>query len=75
MRVTLDLQTNQIIVPKNFFKEIARQNELIEKVGGSRIDPIELIKKSFETAMSDTNKYLVTYAPKIGNRKPNEAEE
>lgn len=69
MRVTLDLQTNQIIVPKNFFKDISKQNELIEKVGGTKINPVELIKKSFETAMSDTDKYLVTYAPKVANRR------
>jgi len=75
MRVTLDLQTNQIIVPKNFFKDIAKQNELIEKVGGNRINPIDLIKKSFETAMSDTDKYLVTYAPKIGKREKKDEDE
>ena len=38
--------------------DIDKQNEMIEKVGGTRISGIELIKKSFEKAMSDTDKYL-----------------
>ena len=58
MKITLDLGTNEIIVPKNFFKDIDKQNEMIEKVGGTRISGIELIKKSLEKAMSDTDKYL-----------------
>lgn len=58
VKITLDLGTNEIIVPKNFFKDIDKQNEMIEKVGGTRISGIELIKKSFEKAMSDTDKYL-----------------
>ena len=53
MKITLDLGTNEIIV-----KDIDKQNEMIEKVGGTRISGIELIKKSFEKAMSDTDKYL-----------------
>ena len=58
MRITLDLDTNEIVVPKNFFSSIDRQNELITKMGGEKVKPIELIKKSFEIAMSDTDKYL-----------------
>lgn len=58
MKITLDLDTNEIIVPKNFFKNIDKQNDLIVKMGGEKISGVELIKKSFETAMSDTDKYL-----------------
>lgn len=58
MKITLDLDTNMITVPKNFFKSIDKQNETILKMGGQKISGIELIKKSFETAMSDTDKYL-----------------
>lgn len=58
MRITLDLDTNEIVVPKNFFSSIDRQNELITKMGGEKVKPVELIKKSFEIAMSDTDKYL-----------------
>lgn len=54
MKITLDLDTNEIIVPKNFFKTIDKQNQLAEKVGGSKISGMELIKKSFEIAMADT---------------------
>ena len=60
MRVTLDLDTNVITVPKNFFTVIDKQNELITKMGGEKVKPMELIKKSFEIAMSDTDKYLQT---------------
>lgn len=60
MKITLDLDTNVITVPKNYFKSIDKQNETISKMGGEKIKPIELIKKSFEMAMSDTDKYLHT---------------
>ena len=58
MRVILDLDSNMITVPKNFFKTIDKQNETIKKMGGEPIKATELIKKSFEVAMSDTDKYL-----------------
>lgn len=54
MKITLDLGTNEIIVPKNFFKDIDKQNEMIEKVGGTRIsgllNPIQL--------EADTNEFF-----------------
>lgn len=58
MKITLDLDTNMITVPKNFFKTIDKQNETIKKMDGEPIKATELIKKSFEVAMSDTDKYL-----------------
>lgn len=58
MRISLDLDTNEIIVPKNFFKEIEKQNDMIVKMGGEPIKPVDLIKKSFEVAMSNTDKNL-----------------
>lgn len=65
MKITLDLDTNEIQVPKNFFRDIDKQNEIILKMGGQKINGIDLIKKSFETAMSDTDKYLhVKEAPR-----------
>lgn len=69
MRITLDLETNEIIVPKNFFKEIERQNALIEKAGGTPIKAIDLIKKSFEIAMENTDKHLRVNAPKTRSSK------
>lgn len=60
MKVTLDLETNEIVVPKNFFKAYDKQNETIKKMGGTPIKPVEVIQKSFEIAMSDTDKYLKT---------------
>lgn len=65
MRITLDLDTNEIIVPKNFFKDIERQNSLIEKAGGTPIKAIDLIKKSFDIAMGNTDKYLHINTPKV----------
>lgn len=58
MKITLDLETNEIVVPKNFFKSYDKQNETIKKMGGEPIKPVEVIKKSFEIAISDTDKYL-----------------
>ncbi len=69
MRVTLDLETNEILVPKNFFKDIEKQNALIEKAGGTPIKAIDLIKKSFEIAMTNTDKYLHVNAPKVRGSK------
>ena len=62
MRITLDLETNEIIIPKRYFVEIEKQNDLIAKMGGEKVKPMELIKKSFEIAMSDTDKYVKTRA-------------
>lgn len=58
MKITLDLDTNEIVVPKNFFIIIDKQNTMIEKMGGEKVKPVDLIKKSFEIALSDTDKYL-----------------
>lgn len=58
MRISLDLETNEIIVPKNFFKEIEKRNDMIVKMGGEAIKPLELIKKSFDVAMSNTDQNL-----------------
>lgn len=60
MKITLDLDTNEITVPKNFFSILEKQNDTIAKMGGERIKPVDLIKKSFEVAISDTDKYLKT---------------
>lgn len=60
MRINLDLETNEIIVPKNFFKELDRQNDMIKKMGGTAIKPADLIKASMEIALADTDKYLHT---------------
>lgn len=60
MKITLDLDTNIITVPKNFFDTFAKQNDLITKMGGTAIKPTEVIKTAFTTALSDTDKYLVT---------------
>ena len=60
MKVTLDLETNEIQAPKNFFETFAKQNEMIVKLGGDPIKPMEVVKKSFEIAMSNTDMYFKT---------------
>jgi len=60
MKITLDLETNEITAPKNFFETFAKQNELIVKLGGEALKPLDLVRKSFEIAMSDTDKYFKT---------------
>lgn len=58
MKVTLDLETNVITVPKNFFTKIDKENDVIAKHGGKPIPPVERLKNAFEEAMKNTDKYL-----------------
>lgn len=60
MKITLDLETCEITVPKNFFEKIEKENEVITKHGGTAVKPVDRIKKAFETAMDNTDKYLHT---------------
>lgn len=60
MRVTIDLERDLIIIPDNFFLKIKQDNERLEKYGATPISGIDRIKKSFETAMADTNNRLLT---------------
>lgn len=60
MKITLDLETNVITVPKNFFDKIAKENDVITKHGGTAVAPTDRIKGAFEKAMADTDKYLQT---------------
>jgi hypothetical protein len=62
MKITLDLETSEIIVPKNFFAKITKENEVITSHGGTAVSPTERIKAAFEKAMADTDKYLHTKA-------------
>ena len=60
MRVTIDLDRDIIIIPDNFFKKIAEDNEKLEKYGAKPVKALDRIKKSFETAMADTDNRLLT---------------
>ena len=60
MKVTLDLDTNELTVPKNFFDKIAKENEVIEKHGGNPVSPVDRVKNAFNAAMANTDKYLIT---------------
>lgn len=60
MKITLDLETSEIVVPKNFFNKIEQENEVIIKHGGNPVSPTERIKNAFNIAMENTDKYLRT---------------
>lgn len=60
MRVTIDLERDIIIIPDNFFKKIAEDNERLEKYGAKPVKALDRIKKSYETAMADTDNRLIT---------------
>lgn len=60
MKITLDLETKEITVPKNFFAKIAKENEVITSHGGTAVSPVDRIKKAFDEAMKDTDKYIVS---------------
>jgi len=60
MRVTIDLDRDIIIIPDNFFKKIAEENEKLVKYGAEPVKALDRIKHSYETAMSDTDNRLLT---------------
>lgn len=60
MKITLDLETSVITVPKNFFDKVSKENEVITKHGGTAVSPVDRIKAAFDKAVSDTDKYLQT---------------
>ena len=62
MKVTLDLETSELVVPKNFFVKIEKENDIITKHGGKAISPVDRIKKAFDKAINNTDKYLHTKA-------------
>ena len=60
MRVTIDLDRDIIIIPDNFFKKIAEENEKLEKYGATPVKAIDRIRKSFDIAINDTDNRLLT---------------
>lgn len=60
MRVTIDLDRDIIIIPDNFFKKIAEENEKLQKYGAEPVKALDRIKHSYEKAMSDTDNRLLT---------------
>lgn len=53
MRIIIDTDTEQIIVPDTFYKTIDKKNELLKKVGveDKTIDYKEYVKESFTKAV------------------------
>jgi len=60
MRVTIDLERDIIIIPDNFFKKIAEENEKLQKYGAEPVKALDRIRHSYETAMKDTDNRLLT---------------
>ena len=60
MRVTIDLDRDIIIIPDNFFKKIAEENEKLQKYGAEPVKALDRIKHSYEKAMADTDNRLLT---------------
>lgn len=60
MRVTLDLDKDILIVPDNFFKKIAEENEKLKKYKAEPVKPVDRIINSFNTAIADTDNRLMT---------------
>lgn len=60
MRVTIDLDRDIIIIPDNFFKKIAEENEKLTKYGAEPVKALDRIKHSYEIAMADTDNRLLT---------------
>lgn len=60
MKVTLDLETLEMIVPKNFFATIEKENAIIEKAGGTTTSPVDRIRNAFTASLANTDKYLRT---------------
>ena len=60
MRVTIDLDRDIFIIPDNFFKKIAEENEKLVKYGAEPVKALDRIKHSYETAMADTDNRLLT---------------
>lgn len=58
MKITLDMETNVITVPKNFFEKIAKENEIIKNAGGTAVPPVDRLRKSFDAALADTDKNI-----------------
>ena len=52
MRVTIDLDRDIIIIPDNFFKKIAEENEKLERYGAKPVKALDRIKRSYEAAMA-----------------------
>ena len=51
MRVTIDLDRDIIIIPDNFFKKIAEENDKLVKYGAQPVKAIDRIQRSFNVAM------------------------
>lgn len=58
MKITLDLETSEITVPKNFFINIEKENDIIKSHGGEPVKPVDRIKAAFKKGIDEPDKYL-----------------
>ena len=66
MRVTLDLDTNTIIVPNTYYKKIDAMNELLANRGGEKLEYTQYIKDAFEKAVASPIKRQMDIPKKRG---------
>lgn len=59
-KITIDLETCDIIVPKTFFEKVAKENEIIKNAGGTPIEVKDRIMNAVNTALKDTDAHLKT---------------
>ena len=62
MKITFDLETNEIVAPKNFFEYFAKQNEMLKRMSpdAKEIKPIEFVKTAFVAAIENSDKNFKT---------------
>ena len=55
MRIIIDTDKEQIIVPNTFYKEIDKKNEVLKQAGitDTKIDYVDFVKKAFEKAVGN----------------------
>ena len=58
MKVTIDLDTYDITAPKTFLEQIAKENKIIEKAGGTPIDYKTRILKAVQTGLDNSDEHF-----------------
>lgn len=67
MRITIDLETKEVIVPDSYFRQIDKMNKLLEEHGGTPVDYIGYIKDNVAKAVENPFKRKADIS--VGNSK------
>ena len=60
MKIILDTDKKTITVPWNYSDKLAAMNKIIESAGGEKLDFVGYLQNTWDEAMVDTDKNLVT---------------